>query len=191
MKCYSQMIPGTVWNNPQIGLKKEALLSDFHFGSSFLRVKLRPGTLWPETSALWRNTHICYPPAPQDHSAKLCHSCNNDGNTHLLALWLQVLLIKLKYRQYSAIADLHTSHSAVEQALVFFVFTSRFLVSDVNTETSTVSHISSITHKWSLLIARQVFTRQTFRGYLPPKTQNCHLKTEICEVKVTLRLTVS
>jgi hypothetical protein len=55
------------------------------------------------------------------------------------ALWLQSLLITFKYRQYSAIADLHTFQLTVAQALGFSVFTSRILATDLNTEIITVS----------------------------------------------------
>jgi hypothetical protein len=55
----------------------------------------------------------------------------------LLVRWLQVLLITLKY---SAIAVLHTSQFTVAYALGFFVFTSRLLAMDLNTETSTSNH---------------------------------------------------
>jgi hypothetical protein len=57
----------------------------------------------------------------------------------LLALRLHTLLITPKYRQYSAIADLHTLHFTVAHALGFPVFTSRLLATDLNTETITVS----------------------------------------------------
>jgi hypothetical protein len=56
------------------------------------------------------------------------------GLLDLLALRLQVLLITLKY---SAIADLHNFHFTVAHALGFFVYTSRFLATDVNIETRT------------------------------------------------------
>jgi hypothetical protein len=55
----------------------------------------------------------------------------------LLAPWLQVLLITLKY---SAIADLHTFQFTVAQALGFSVFTSRLLATDLSTETSASNH---------------------------------------------------
>jgi hypothetical protein len=41
--------------------------------------------------------------------------------------------------KYSAIADLHTFHFTVAHALGFSVFTSRFLATDLNTETITIS----------------------------------------------------
>jgi hypothetical protein len=49
------------------------------------------------------------------------------------------LLITLKYRQYSAIADLHTFKLTVAYALGFPVFTSRLLATDLNTQTVKVS----------------------------------------------------
>jgi hypothetical protein len=47
------------------------------------------------------------------------------------------LLITLKYRQYSAIADLHTFQFTTAHALGFSVSTSRLLATDLNTETIT------------------------------------------------------
>jgi hypothetical protein len=55
----------------------------------------------------------------------------------LLAPWLQILLITLKYR---AISDLHTFRFTVAHALEFLVLTSRLLATDLNTETSTSNH---------------------------------------------------
>jgi hypothetical protein len=55
----------------------------------------------------------------------------------LLAPWLQVLLITLKY---SATADLHNSQFTVAHALGFSVFTSRLLSTDLNTGISTSNH---------------------------------------------------
>jgi hypothetical protein len=46
----------------------------------------------------------------------------------------------LKYKQYSAIADLHNFHFIVAHALGFSVSTSRYLAMDLNTETSTSNH---------------------------------------------------
>jgi hypothetical protein len=48
------------------------------------------------------------------------------------------LLIALTHRQYSAIADLHTLQNTVAHVLGFFVFTSRFLATDLNTETASL-----------------------------------------------------
>jgi hypothetical protein len=50
------------------------------------------------------------------------------------------LLITLKYRKYSAIANLHTLDITAAHALGFSVFTSRLLATDLNTETSTSDH---------------------------------------------------
>jgi hypothetical protein len=47
------------------------------------------------------------------------------------------VMISLNYNEYSAIADLHTLQFTVAHALGFFVFTSRLLATDLNTETST------------------------------------------------------
>jgi hypothetical protein len=55
----------------------------------------------------------------------------------LLAHWLQVLLIALKY---SAIADLRTFQLTAAHALGFSVFTSRLLATDLNSETSASDH---------------------------------------------------
>jgi hypothetical protein len=55
----------------------------------------------------------------------------------LLASWLQVLLIALKY---SAIADSRNFQSTVAHALGFSVSTSRLLATELNTETSTSIH---------------------------------------------------
>jgi hypothetical protein len=57
--------------------------------------------------------------------------------THILAPWLQVLLITFKY---SAIADLHNLQFTVAYALGFSVSTSRLLTTDLNTETITSNH---------------------------------------------------
>jgi hypothetical protein len=45
-----------------------------------------------------------------------------------------------KYNQHSSIPDLHTFQFTVAHALEFSVFTSRFLATDLNTETSTSNH---------------------------------------------------
>jgi hypothetical protein len=52
---------------------------------------------------------------------------------------LQPLLITLTYRQYSAIAHLHHLQITVAHAVGFFVFTSRFLATDLNIGTITES----------------------------------------------------
>jgi hypothetical protein len=49
------------------------------------------------------------------------------------------LLITLKYRQYSTIADLHTFKFTVARALGFPVFSSHLMATELNTETITVS----------------------------------------------------
>jgi hypothetical protein len=59
---------------------------------------------------------------------------NRIGWLDLLAPWLQVFLITLKY---SAIADLHNFQFTVAHALGLSVFTSRLLATVLNTETST------------------------------------------------------
>jgi hypothetical protein len=59
------------------------------------------------------------------------------GWLDLLAPWLQILLITLKY---SALAGLHTFQFTVAHALGFQVFTSRLLATDLNTENSTSNH---------------------------------------------------
>jgi hypothetical protein len=59
------------------------------------------------------------------------------GWLDLLAPWLQVLLIILKY---SAIADLHNLQFTVAHALGLSAFTSRLLATDFNTETSASNH---------------------------------------------------
>jgi hypothetical protein len=56
------------------------------------------------------------------------------------------LLITLKYRQYSAIADLYTFHFTAAHALKFPVFISRLLAAVLNTETST-QITTNITHE--------------------------------------------
>jgi hypothetical protein len=50
------------------------------------------------------------------------------------------LTVCLYYNQYSAVANLHTFQFTVAHVLGFFVFTSRLLATDLNTETSTSSH---------------------------------------------------
>jgi hypothetical protein len=44
------------------------------------------------------------------------------------------------YKQYSAIADIHTFQFTVAHALQFSVFTSPILATDLNTETITSNH---------------------------------------------------
>jgi hypothetical protein len=60
------------------------------------------------------------------------------------------LLITLKYRQYSAIADLHTLYSTVAHALGFSVSTSRLLATDLRQKLALKSlqvlHIKSCNH---------------------------------------------
>jgi hypothetical protein len=70
-----------------------------------------------------------------------------------ISTWLQVLLITLKYRQYSAITDLHFFQFTVAHALGFPVFTSRLLATDLNTETITVS----LDYTLQLLHIKKVF----------------------------------
>jgi hypothetical protein len=50
------------------------------------------------------------------------------------------VISSLNYHQYSAIADLHNFQFTVAHALGFSVFTSRFLATDINTETNTSNH---------------------------------------------------
>jgi hypothetical protein len=50
------------------------------------------------------------------------------------------LLITLPHGKYSALAHLHTLQHTVARVLGFFVFNSRFLATDLNTGTLTVSH---------------------------------------------------
>jgi hypothetical protein len=68
-----------------------------------------------------------------------------------------------KYRQYSAIADLHNFQFTVADALGFSVSTSRLLATDLNTETSASNRyevfLSSIILYSSVLICtQQIFT---------------------------------
>jgi hypothetical protein len=49
--------------------------------------------------------------------------------------WSQVLLLTLKYRQYSVVAGLHTFQFTVAHSLGFPVFIARLLATDLNTET--------------------------------------------------------
>jgi hypothetical protein len=49
-------------------------------------------------------------------------------------------LISLTHRQQSAISDSHTLQHTVARALGSFAFTSRLLATDLNTETTAVSH---------------------------------------------------
>jgi hypothetical protein len=70
----------------------------------------------------------------------------------LLALGY-TLLITLTYRQYSAIADIHTFQFTVADALGFAVFTSCLLAADLGTGIITVSlnHALQILHTKSSL----------------------------------------
>jgi hypothetical protein len=61
-----------------------------------------------------------------------------------LALWLQPLLITLKYKQYRAIIDLHTFHFTIAHALGFSLSTSCLLATDLNTETITSNHYAVV-----------------------------------------------
>jgi hypothetical protein len=56
---------------------------------------------------------------------------------HILSPWLQVLLIILKY---SAVADFHTLHFTVANALGLSVFTRRLRATDLDTDTDTSNH---------------------------------------------------
>jgi hypothetical protein len=55
-----------------------------------------------------------------------------------------LVTISLNYREYSAIADLHTFQSTVAYALGFSVYTCRLLATDLNTETSASDHYGSL-----------------------------------------------
>jgi hypothetical protein len=69
------------------------------------------------------------------HATKMTGSSSGDW-----VYWhfrLQSPLITIKY---SGIADLHNLQHTVAHALGFFVFTCRLLVTELNTETTTVSH---------------------------------------------------
>jgi hypothetical protein len=103
----------------------------------------------------------------------------------LLALWLQPLLITLKYRKYSATADLHTFHFTVAHALGFSVFTS-LQAADLNTETSTVS----LSHKLQILHIIKIFKSHAPFSSLYSQLLNPPGLSKV-KVKVTLRLTVS
>jgi hypothetical protein len=67
--------------------------------------------------------------------------------------------ISFNYNWYNAIADLHTFPFTVAHTLGFCVYTSRFLETDLNTETITSDHhevfLSSITLYSSALICTQ------------------------------------
>jgi hypothetical protein len=83
------------------------------------------------------------------------------------------LSIILKYRQYSAIADLHNLAFTVAHALWFSVSTS-LLATDLNTETITSNHyelfLSSNTLYSSVLICTQF---SQFKLHSRPCTLNC------------------
>jgi hypothetical protein len=88
-----------------------------------------------------------------------------------ISLRLQPLLITLKY---SAIADVHNLQFAVTHALEFSVFTSRFLATDLNTDTVTSNHyegfLSTITLYSSVLICTQ---SSQFTLHSRPRTLIC------------------
>jgi hypothetical protein len=71
--------------------------------------------------------------------------------------------ISLNYNQYNAIADLHTFQFTVVQALGIFVFTSRLLATDLNTE----SVWSLLTNSCSITMEPRNSTRNSF-GLSPP-----------------------
>jgi hypothetical protein len=104
----------------------------------------------------------------------------------LLALCLQSLLITIKYRQYSATADLYTFQFTVAHALGFPIFTSRLLATDLNTETITVS----LNHTLPVLQMNEAFKQTSLHKTnfpWPSSTENselclCHLKTENCYI---------
>jgi hypothetical protein len=70
------------------------------------------------------------------------------------------LLVTLIYRQYSAIADVHTFQFTVAHTLGFSVSTSHLLATDLNTELPQ-SHTPSIT---------QIFSSQKHSSQLTPRT---------------------
>jgi hypothetical protein len=81
------------------------------------------------------------------------------------------ILITLKYRQYSAIADLHTFQFIVAHTLGFSVSTSRLLATNLSTETST-QITTSVTPKifqYHCTTAHIIFyfTRTIFTGWPP------------------------
>jgi hypothetical protein len=101
-----------------------------------------------------------------------------------------LITASLNYSQYSDIADLHTSQFTVAHALGFSVFTSRLLVTDLNTETSTSKHcevllpflVQSLRNSAAL---RVCWTQNcTSRGCLLPRTHlnGTALKTENCYI---------
>jgi hypothetical protein len=72
-----------------------------------------------------------------------------------------IFLDHIQYSQYSAIADLHTFQFTVAHAIGFSVFTSRILITDLNTGIITAhwmthfkyhTEIKSSNHAWSLPI---------------------------------------
>jgi hypothetical protein len=82
--------------------------------------------------------------------------------------------ITLKYRQYSAVADLHNLHFTVAHAVGFSVFTIRLLVTDLNTDTITSNHyevfLSTIALYSSFLICTQ---SSQFALHSRPCTLHC------------------
>jgi hypothetical protein len=101
------------------------------------------------------------------------------------------LLITLKHRPCSAIADLHTLQHTVARALGFFVFTSLFRETDLNTVTITVSpyyalqiqvlHIKSSFHRSPLHISRWelIWTAECSLPLLFSQLTTAHTKSPI------------
>jgi hypothetical protein len=102
------------------------------------------------------------------------------------------------YRQYSAIAHLHSLQFTVTHALRFSVFSSRILATDLNTVVIPISHMKSSFH--SLIPFLPLFCRCQFRRLDAVQSQahilaGWRLETRLLtlfkvKVEVTLRLTV-
>jgi hypothetical protein len=74
------------------------------------------------------------------------------------------------YRQYSAIADLHTYQFTAAHALGFSVFTSYLLATDINTETRTISlsHTPQILQKIKVFKSHPPFSSLYSQLLNPP-----------------------
>jgi hypothetical protein len=77
-------------------------------------------------------------------TCRLVHATNKTGSSSDDWIYEQLVthvhLITRTYRQYSAIADLHYLQHTVAHALGFSLSTSRLLATDLDTQTTTVSH---------------------------------------------------
>jgi hypothetical protein len=103
------------------------------------------------------------------------------GWLDLLAPWLQVLLITLKY---SSIADLHDFLFTVAHALGLSVFNSRLLATDLNTETRNSTHYEV----FLLLLVQSLLNLGTHSSSLRLTRKSCYIERGIDHTEITALL---